>query len=76
LFQVLRLDRETRDIPVLVCSSDLQEFERRASSLEDHSHVGAFLTSHSISTYSSRRFAKCSREPESLPSAGMGPAPS
>ena len=40
LFQVLRLDRETRDIPVLVCSSDLQEFERRASSLEDHSHVG------------------------------------
>ena len=40
MFQVLRRDRETRNIPVLVCSSDLQEFERRASSLEDYSHVG------------------------------------
>ena len=40
LFQVLRLDRETREIPVLVCSSDLQELEKRAGSLQDHSHVG------------------------------------
>ena len=40
LFQVLRLDRETKHIPVLVCSSDLQEFNKRAGSLEDHSHVG------------------------------------
>ena len=39
LFQVLRLDRETRDIPVLICSSDLAEFEKRASSLLEHSHV-------------------------------------
>ena len=40
LFQVLRLDRETREIPVLVCSSDLQEFEKRAGWLENHSDVG------------------------------------
>ena len=39
LFQVLRLDRETRDIPVLICSSDLDEFQKRAASLEEHSHV-------------------------------------
>jgi len=40
LFQVLRLDRETREIPVLICSSDLQEFEKRAGWLENHSYVG------------------------------------
>jgi DNA-binding response OmpR family regulator len=40
LFQVLRLDRETREIPVLICSSDLEEFEKRAAALEEHSHVG------------------------------------
>ena len=40
LFQTLRLDRETRDIPVLICSSDLQEYERRAASLEQHSNIG------------------------------------
>jgi DNA-binding response OmpR family regulator len=40
LFQVLCLDSETRDISVLVCSSDLAEFEKRAGSLEDHCHVG------------------------------------
>ena len=40
LFQVLRLDKETREIPVLICSSDLEEYERRASALEEHSQVG------------------------------------
>jgi DNA-binding response OmpR family regulator len=40
LFQVLRLDRETRHIPVLICSSDLVEYEKRASALEEHSRVG------------------------------------
>ena len=39
LFQVLRLDRETREIPVLICSSDLEEYEKRAASLETHSRV-------------------------------------
>jgi CheY-like chemotaxis protein len=40
LFQVLRLDPETKKIPVLICSSDLAEFEKRAASLEGHAHVG------------------------------------
>jgi DNA-binding response OmpR family regulator len=40
LFQVLRLDKETKDIPVLICSSDLEEFQKRASSLEEHTHIG------------------------------------
>jgi DNA-binding response OmpR family regulator len=40
LFQTLRLDRETRGIPVLICSSDLEEFEKRAAALEAHSRVG------------------------------------
>ena len=40
LFQVLRLDPETRDLPVLICSSDLDEFEKRAAALDEHSHVG------------------------------------
>jgi DNA-binding response OmpR family regulator len=39
LFQVLRLDRETREIPVLICSSDLEEYEKRAAALEEHSRV-------------------------------------
>ena len=37
LFQALRLDRETRNIPVLICSSDLDEYEKRAAALEEHS---------------------------------------
>jgi CheY-like chemotaxis protein len=40
LFQVLRLDPETKEIPVLICSSDLAEFEKRATALEEHGHVG------------------------------------
>jgi DNA-binding response OmpR family regulator len=40
LFQTLRLDRETRQIPVLICSSDLDEFEKRATALEEHTRVG------------------------------------
>ena len=40
LFQVLRLDKETRNIPVLICSSDLEEYEKRAATLEEHSRVG------------------------------------
>jgi len=40
LFQVLRLDRETKNIPVLICSSDLAEFEKRSSSLGQQGHVG------------------------------------
>jgi CheY-like chemotaxis protein len=40
LFQILRLDRETRDIPVLICSSDLEEYEKRAAALDDHDRVG------------------------------------
>jgi CheY-like chemotaxis protein len=40
LFQTLRLDRETEDIPVLICSSDLEEYEKRAASLESHGRVG------------------------------------
>jgi DNA-binding response OmpR family regulator len=40
LFQVLRLDQETRDIPVLICSSDLDEFEKRAAALERHERIG------------------------------------
>ena len=40
LFQMLRLDEETKQIPVLICSSDVEEFEKRAASLDDHTHVG------------------------------------
>jgi DNA-binding response OmpR family regulator len=40
LFQTLRLDRTTRGIPVLICSSDLDEYEKRAAALEEHSRVG------------------------------------
>ena len=39
LFQELRLDEVTREIPVLICSSDLEEYERRAASLEKHGNV-------------------------------------
>jgi DNA-binding response OmpR family regulator len=40
LLQVLLLDAETREIPVLICSSDRDEFERRAGTLEGHAHYG------------------------------------
>jgi DNA-binding response OmpR family regulator len=40
LFQVLRLDPETREIPILICSSDLDEYEKRAAALLEHNHVG------------------------------------
>jgi DNA-binding response OmpR family regulator len=40
LFQTLRLDKDTRGIPVLICSSDLEEFEKRAAALEEHSRIG------------------------------------
>lgn len=40
LIQALRLDKETREIPVLICSSDVDEYEKRAASLETHAHVG------------------------------------
>ena len=40
LFQQLRLDQMTREIPVLICSSDLEEYEKRAASLEKHGNVG------------------------------------
>ena len=39
LFQELRLDEVTREIPVLICSSDLEEYEKRAASLEKHGNV-------------------------------------
>ena len=39
LFQELRLDEVTRQIPVLICSSDLEEYEKRAASLEKHGNV-------------------------------------
>lgn len=40
LFQQLRLDEATRELPVLICSSDPEEYERRAASLEKHGNVG------------------------------------
>jgi DNA-binding response OmpR family regulator len=48
LFQILRLDKATRDIPILICSSDLVEYEKRAASLGDHDRVGVLNKPFSI----------------------------
>ena len=40
LFQILRLDPETKQIPIVFCSSDRDEFEKRAARLDEHDLIG------------------------------------
>jgi DNA-binding response OmpR family regulator len=68
LFQVLRLDRETRDIPVLICSSDLQEYEKRAASLENHSHVDVLNKPFDIDSLVAKVGQMLAQEGVSIPS--------
>lgn len=68
LFQVLRLDRETRGIPVLICSSDLVEYERRAASLEDHSHVDVLNKPFDIDALVAKVRQMCAQEGVAIPS--------
>jgi DNA-binding response OmpR family regulator len=54
LFEVLRLDRETKEIPVLICSSDLDEIKKRAATLEGHSRVGVLIKPFGIDVFIAR----------------------